>query len=166
MRIIAIAAAVAAATIASAPATAQSNPVRPYVGVVAGDHSYDRDGPSGTVYGALAGVDYDLGSTPLFVGAEGTVMEGSGGIDGEYGVVGTFGTRAHLGGPWKLFMRAGWHRVNFDRFGHDDSLLLGLGADYAPIKSRPGLALRFNADTMDFNSTRLTGGVVLRFESF
>jgi hypothetical protein len=165
MRHIAIAAA-AVATLASVPAAAQSNPVRPYVGVVAGDHSYDRDGPSGTVYGALAGVDYDLGATPLFVGAEGTFAKGTNDIDTEYGVVGTFGTRAHLGGPWKLFVRAGWHRVNFERFGRDDSLLLGLGADYAPIKSRPGLAFRFNADTMDFHSTRLTGGVVLRFETF
>lgn len=161
-----IAAAFAITTLSAVPAAAQSNPARPYVGIVAGHHDYDRDGPGGTIFGGLAGVDYDLGNTPLFIGAEGTVAKGTGDIDWEYGAVGTFGTRARLGGPWKLFVRAGWHRVDFDRFGHDDSLLLGVGADYAPIRSRPGLALRFNADTMDFNSTRLTGGIVLRFESF
>ena len=166
IRILAVLAA-AVSVWAAAPTAAQANPIRPYVGIVAGHHGYDHDGPSGGTYGGLVGIDYDLGATPFFVGAEANAAKGRGGLDAEYGIVATAGTRAHLGGPWKLFARAGYERVDFSRGrGHDGSLLVGLGADYAPIRSLPGLAFRFNADTMRFRSTRLTGGVVLRFNSF
>jgi hypothetical protein len=151
----------------SAPAVAQTaNPLRPYVGVVGGSEHYDGDGPRGDMVGLIGGVDYDLGETAVFVGAEANAMKGFGDIDKEYGIAGTIGTRAYVGGAWKLFAKVGVQRVDFDRGGGQTRLLTGLGADYAPFATRPGLAFRFAADTFEFETTRLTAGVVLRFNSF
>jgi len=152
---------------AVAPAAAQTaNPVRPYVGVVGGSEKYDGNGPIGDLVGLVGGLDYDLGESAVFVGVEGNAMKGFGDIDKEYGVAGTFGTRAYVGGAWKLFAKMGVQRVDFDRGDGQTRLLTGLGADYAPFASRPGLAFRFAADTLEFDTTRLTAGMVLRFNSF
>lgn len=158
--------AVALAAIAT-PAVAQTaNPVRPYVGVVGGSEKYDGNGPKGDLVGLVGGLDYDLGESAMFIGVEGNAMKGFGDIDKEYGVAGTFGTRAYVGGAWKLFAKVGVQRVDFDRRGGQTRLLTGLGADYAPFASRPGLAFRFAADTFEFDTTRLTAGMVIRFNSF
>lgn len=152
---------------ASAPAAAQTaNPVRPYVGIVGGSERYHDGGPRGDMVGVIGGLDYDLGTSPMFIGVEGNAMKGFGDIDKEYGIAGTIGTRAYVGGAWKLFAKAGVQRVDFDGSGGDTRFLAGLGADYAPFTSRPGIAFRFGADTLEFKTTRLTAGMVLRFNSF
>ena len=143
-----------------------ANPVRPYVGIVGGSESYDHDGPHGDLVGVIAGVDQDIGESAVFIGVEGNAMKGFGDVDAEYGVAGTIGTRAYVGGAWKLFAKAGVQRVDFDRSGGETRFLTGVGADYAPFSHRPGLAFRFGADTFEFETTRLTAGMVLRFNSF
>lgn len=155
----------AAVALASLAGAAHAGPLRPYVGIVGGHHGFDGPAKGGYVVDGLAGVDYDLGHR-IFVGAEANAGKGFNAIDAEYGAVGTLGFRHDLAGTWKIFAKAGYQRVEFKGPRSDGSFLTGIGVDYAFIPSRPGFALRFNADTMDFHSTRLTGGVVLRFNSF
>ena len=127
MRSITTLIAVAVASAAAIPASAQTaNPVRPYVGIVGGSESYDRDGPSGDLVGVIGGLDYDLGESPMFVGVEANAMKGFGDIDAEYGFAGTFGTRAYVGGAWKLFVKAGVQRVDFEGAGGDTRFLTGM----------------------------------------
>src|SRR3546814_19389616 len=86
----------------TAPDGTEAFGIEPYVGVLGGYHSFDRDSESGTVPGrsrfdgavisGIAGVNVPLG--PVVIGAEGNVGKGFGDIDWEYGVAGRAGFRA------------------------------------------------------------------------
>src|SRR3546814_2911076 len=83
----------------TAPDGTEAFGIEPYVGVLGGYHSFDRDSEFGTVPGrsrfdgavisGIAGVNVPLG--PVVIGAEGNVGKGFGDIDWEYGVAGRAG---------------------------------------------------------------------------
>lgn len=144
----------------------------PFVGASIGYHDIGTDIPDddGFIYGVVAGVDVPVGET-LFVGAEANFHFGDGIIDNEYGAAARLGLR--LGQGSKIFVRGGYQEVDFDfsQFapvalpaGFDDSdgdYLVGAGAEIglgdSPVKLRVGV------DTIAFDSTRVTGGVLFAF---
>ncbi|MXO74732.1 hypothetical protein GRI40_05795 [Altererythrobacter aerius] len=127
----------------------------------------------GAIYGVVAGVDFPLGQGNAFAGVEGNFHLGSGVIDSEYGVAARLGMRTDGGA--KFYVRGGYQEVNIDPYnvvdvdvpagtfdGLDDTsgdYLVGLGAEY-PIGNA---GLRFNVDTIAFDSVRGTVGVVFGF---
>ena len=176
MRKIAISTLAAMGAIAlPAAAQAQSNAapaVETYVGASAGIHDLGTGIPDddGGIYGVVAGVDVPVGDT-LFVGAEGNYHLGDGAIDSEYGVAARAGVR--VGENSKLYVRGGYQEVDFD-LGHfgavpavvglddtDGDYLVGAGVEFglseSPIRFRAGV------DTIAFDSTRATVGVLLAF---
>ncbi len=163
-----------AAGLAAAPAAAQdATPgADVYGGIQVGSHDIGAPAAAddnGIIYGTYLGVDVPV-SGPVFVGVEGNFNFGSSAIDREYGVAARIGTEVAPG--TKLFVRGGYQEVDFDvaRFtgvtppvGVDDTdgdYLVGVGADIA-ISERMGL--RLAADTIAFDSTRLTAGVTWHF---
>ncbi|MGB7374744.1 outer membrane beta-barrel protein [Pontixanthobacter sp.] len=142
------------------------------IGGSAGYHDISDDGAAagldsgGFIFGGVAGVDVPVGEK-LFIGAEANYHFGEGLIDSEYGIAARAGYR--LEGGAKLFVRAGYQEVDFDlgafeNAGFDDTAgdyLLGAGADL-PLGDGP-LQLRFNVDTIAFDSVRGTAGLVLAF---
>lgn len=156
------------------PAYAQDGEAKaePFVGASAGYHDIGAgfEGDDGGIYGAVAGVDFPVGES-LFLGAEANYHLGDGVIDNEYGVAARAGVR--LGGGTKLYVKGGYQEVDFDLVsilggnpppGSDDTdgdYIVGLGADIA-LGSSP-VKLRLNADTIAFDSTRLTAGVLFAF---
>ncbi len=163
--------AVALPAAAQAQTTAKTGP-EVYVGASAGIHDLglgiaDDDGG---IYGVVAGVDVPVGET-FFVGAEGNYHIGDGAIDSEYGVAGRVGVR--VGQRGKVFVRGGYQEVNFDVGnllgvnvppGFDDTdgdYLVGAGVEFglgdSPVRFRAGI------DTIAFDSTRATVGVLLGF---
>ncbi|MFZ9396034.1 MAG: outer membrane beta-barrel protein [Erythrobacter sp.] len=156
------------------PAMAQDEAAKAevFVGASAGYHDIGAgfEGDDGGIYGAVAGVDFPVGES-LFLGAEGNYHLGDGVIDNEYGVAARAGVR--LGGNSKLYVKGGYQEVDFDLVsilggnpppGADDTdgdYIVGVGADIglgaSPVK------LRLNADTIGFDSTRLTAGVLFAF---
>lgn len=169
----AFAAFVAAPFALSAPAMAQNAPqAEVYVGAQGGyhdlgDNPFGKDGSP--IYGLFAGVDVPVGPT-LIVGAEGNFNLGSGIIDSEYGATGKIGVRVGQNG--QLFARGGyqWVDVNVRKAvgvnapaGFDDTsgdYLVGVGAQY---KIGTNTALRVTADTLGFDTTRVTGGLAFNF---
>jgi opacity protein-like surface antigen len=151
----------------------------PYVGVLAGYHSFDRDSEFGTsgnrgkMDGALisgvAGVNVPLG--PVFIGAEGNATKGFKDIDWEYGVKGRFGVRAGESGL--LYLSGGYQWVNGKgNRGYPDrsDWMYGAGVEVGPkdiglggITGASGVRLRLQADTYDFNSIRPMAGVIFHF---
>jgi outer membrane immunogenic protein len=170
----AAAAAFAASLGLATPALAQDDAAKAeaFVGASAGYHDIGAgfEGDDGGIYGAVAGVDFPVGES-LFLGAEANYHLGDGAIDNEYGVAARAGVR--LGGGTKLYVKGGYQEVDLDLVsilggtpppGADDTdgdYIVGVGADIglgsAPVK------LRVNADTIAFDSTRLTAGVLLAF---
>jgi hypothetical protein len=154
-----------------AAAQAQSNDtptVEPYVGVTAGIHDLgigisDDDGG---IYGIVAGVDVPVGDT-FFIGAEGNYNIGDGAIDSEYGIAARAGVR--VGDSAKLFVRGGYQEVDFDlgNFGiggiddTDGDYLVGAGVEFG-LGDSP-VAFRAGIDTIAFDSTRATVGVLYKF---
>lgn len=139
-----------------------------YVGLSAGIHDLgiglgDDDGG---IYGIVAGVDVPVGET-FFIGAEGNYHIGDGAIDSEYGIAARAGVR--VGDSAKLFVRGGYQEVDFDlgNFGvggfddTDGDYLVGAGVEFGlgdnPIRFRAGV------DTIAFDSTRATVGVLYAF---
>ena len=128
----------------------------------------DEDG--GIIYGGVIGVDVPVGEK-VFVGIEGNFHLGSELIDSEYGVSARAGIR--LDGGAKLYVRGGYQEVDFDfgvfnapaiTAGLDDSdgdYLVGAGAEF-PLGDGP-IALRVNLDTVSFDTTRATAGVLFSF---
>ena len=118
----------------------------------------------------MAGVDVPVGKT-FFVGAEGNYHIGDGRIDNEYGIAARAGVR--VGDNTKLFVRGGYQAVDVDVFnlvgvtpppGFDttaDDYLVGAGIEFglgdSPVRFRAGI------DTIAFDSTRATAGVVFAF---
>ena len=157
----------------SAPAMAQeaSGP-EVYVGAQGGYHDLG-DNPLGKdgspIYGLFAGVDVPVGPV-LVVGAEGNFNLGSGIIDSEYGATGKIGVR--IGESGQLFARGGYQWVDLDvrrltgvpgATGFDDTsgdYLVGVGGQY---KIGTNTALRVTADTLGFDTTRVTGGLAFNF---
>lgn len=181
MRKIALSA-LAAATLAAAPAFAQETSpdgsrafgIEPYVGVLGGYDSYDRDSEFGTVgrrgymNGSLvegvAGVNVPLG--PVFVGVEGNAAKGFHDIDWEYGVKGRFGFRAGESGM--LYLTAGHQWVNGDHgYANHHDWTYGGGVEVGPkdiglggLTGSSGVRLRLQVDTYDFDSIRPMAGIV------
>lgn len=146
--------------------------VEPYVGVSAGYHDLGTGVPDddGVVYGVVAGVDVPIGET-LFVGAEANFHLGENAIDSEYGAAARVGVR--VGEASKIYVRGGYQEVDIDLgnfitpavVGLDDTdgdYLVGAGVDFGLSKDSP---LRFRAaiDTIAFDSTRATVGVLFAF---
>lgn len=158
-----------------AAAQAQSNEdpkIEAYVGASAGIHELDLgiNNDDGGIYGVVAGVDVPVGKT-FFVGAEGNYHIGDGAIDSEYGVAARAGVR--VGDTGKLFVRGGYQEVDFD-LGHlfgiavppgtdtsDGDYLVGAGVEFG-IGDSP-IRLRAGVDTIAFDTTRATVGVLYAF---
>ena len=163
--------AVAVAFGATSAAQAQST-AEPFIGVTGGYHTVDVDGyknPEGAIFGVVGGVDVPLGGGNVFIGAEGNYNFGTGDIDEEYGAAVRLGTR--LSPTSKIYLKGGYQEVNFDVdhwAGVNDDLvddsdggfLAGLGADFDVNKN---VALRLNADTIEFETARVTAGVAYKF---
>ncbi len=142
-----------------------------YVGATAGIHDLGIGLPNddGGIYGVVAGVDVPIGET-FFVGAEGNYNIGDGAIDSEYGIAARAGVR--VGQTGKVFVRGGYQEVDFDasRFittpvvGFDDTdgdYLVGAGVEFG-LGDSP-IAFRAGIDTIAFDSTRATVGVLYKF---
>ena len=166
-------AAVAASFAIAAPAFAQDTAgAEPYIGASVGHHDAGVGIPNddGLIYGAVAGVDFPVGDT-FFVGAEGNYHLGDGAIDKEYGIAARAGVK--VGGS-KLYVKGGYQEVDFDLgellgapvpAGIDDTdgdYIVGVGADIGLGATSP-VSLRLAADTIAFDSTRLTAGVLFKF---
>lgn len=167
---------VAAMALALVPgaAMAQSSDgaVEPYVGVSAGYHDLGLGipGDNGGIYGGVAGADFPVNG-PIFIGVEGNYHFGDGAIDNEYGIAGRIGYK--IGDNSKVYVRGGYQEVEFDLVhilggdpppGADDSdgdYLVGIGTDIG-FGTSP-LRFRLAADTISFDSTRLTAGVLYSF---
>lgn len=169
-------AAVAAMALPAA-AHAQSNEdpkVEAYVGASAGIHELDLGipGDSAGIYGVVAGVDVPVGKT-FFVGAEGNYHIGDGPIDSEYGIAARAGVR--VGETGKIFVRGGYQEVDFDLVNilggpgpippgtdtSDGDYLVGAGVEFG-IADTP-IRLRAGIDTIAFDTTRATVGVLYAF---
>lgn len=156
---------------AAAQAQSEDPKVETYVGATAGIHDLGLDLPNddGGIYGVVAGVDVPVGKT-FFVGAEGNYNIGDGAIDSEYGIAARAGVR--VGSTGKVFVRGGYQEVDFDlsRFittpvvGLDDTdgdYLVGAGVEFG-LGDSP-IAFRAGIDTIAFDSTRATVGVLYKF---
>jgi opacity protein-like surface antigen len=173
IKLAAFAAFAAAPFALSVPAMAQDAPqTEVYVGAQGGYHDLGNNplGKDGSpIYGLFAGVDVPVGPT-LIVGAEGNFNLGSGIIDSEYGATGKIGVR--VGQSGQIFARGGYQWVDVDvrratgvnaPAGFDDTsgdYLVGVGAQY---KIGTNTALRVTADTLGFDTTRVTGGLAFNF---
>lgn len=180
-----LAAAALAATMLAAPAFAQSTApdgseafgIKPYVGILGGFHGVDRNALSspqsgrfhGEVIEGVGGINIPLG--PVFVGAEGHIARGFRDIEWEYGAKGRFGFRA--GDSGLIFASAGykWVEARGGRgFNDMKGMIYGIGVEVGPqdiglrgITSNAGPRLRFQMETMEWDSLRPTAGVVFHF---
>jgi outer membrane immunogenic protein len=161
--------AIALPAAAQAQSTAQGPEV--YVGATAGIHDLGIGLPDddGGIYGVVAGVDLPVGET-LFVGAEGNYNIGDGAIDSEYGIAARAGVR--VGDSAKVYVRGGYQEVDFNLSrlvpgapaGSDDTdgdYLVGAGVEFG-LGDSP-IAFRAGIDTIAFDSTRATVGVLYKF---
>jgi outer membrane immunogenic protein len=152
----------------AAPAFAQDQGgAEVYVGATLGYHDVVAD--DGMIYGGVAGVDVPL-SGNIVTGLEANYNLGTGAIDSEYGVAAKLGYNFSDRG--QIFVRAGYQVVDFDvskltglpaPAGTDDTdgdYLVGIGAQY---RVAPSATLRVNLDTIAFDSTRVTAGVLVGF---
>ncbi len=167
-------AALTAITLPAAAHAQSSSETKPefFIGASAGIHDIGLGipGDDGGIYGAVAGVDLPVGKT-FFVGAEGNYHFGDGIIDSEYGVSARAGVR--VGDSAKLFVRGGYQEVDFDLVqilggdpppgadSSDGDYLVGAGVEFglgeSPFRLRAGI------DTIAFDSTRATVGVLFAF---
>ena len=167
----AIAAVGAMALPVAAHAQSEDPQVETYVGATAGIHDLGIGLPDddGGIYGVVAGVDVPVGKT-FFVGAEGNYNIGDGAIDSEYGIAARAGVR--VGETAKVYVRGGYQEVDFD-FGNfvtpavvglddtDGDYLVGAGVEFG-LGDSP-VAFRAGVDTIAFDSTRATVGVLYKF---
>ena len=179
--------ALAAALVAGLPAAAfaqdaapdGSRPfgIEPYVGVLGGYHSFDRDSsfgtnarygkPDGALIDGVAGVNVPLG--PVFVGVEGNAGKGFNDIDWEYGVKARAGFRAGTSGL--LYLSGGYQWVNGRHgFGDRKDWMYGGGVEVGPqdiglkgFTDAAGPRLRLQVDTYDMKSLRPMAGVIFHF---
>lgn len=168
--------AAAALALAASPAMAQdggaAGGAEPYVGASVGYHDIGTGipGDDGGIYGVVAGVDVPVSET-FFVGGEANYHLGDGAIDNEYGIAARVGIKT---GGTKLYIKGGYQEVDLDLAsllnglpvpaGADDTdgdYMVGIGADVG--LSGDNVKLRVAADTIAFDSTRLTAGVLFTF---
>lgn len=164
----------------SAPDGTPAFGIEPYVGVLGGYHSFDRDSEfnnattgrrrfDGALISGVAGVNIPLG--PVFVGAEGNAAKGFGDIDWEYGAKGRLGFRA--GDSGMIYGTAGYQWVNGKGkrgFTDEKGWIYGAGVEVGPkdiglggITGNSGARIRFQVDTYDFDSIRPMAGVIFHF---
>ena len=156
---------------AAAHAQSEDPKVETYVGATAGIHDLGIGLPDddGGIYGVVAGVDVPVGKT-FFVGAEGNYNIGDGAIDSEYGVAARAGVR--VGDTGKVYVRGGFQEVDFNLRGlipgvpagtddTDGDYLVGAGVEFG-LGDSP-IAFRAGIDTIAFDSTRATVGVLYKF---
>jgi outer membrane immunogenic protein len=166
-----------AAQEATAPDGSKAFGIDPYIGVIGGYHSFDRDvRPSdpvgsrmeGWLVGGVAGFNVPLG--PVFVGAEGNAAKGFNDIDWEYGARGRFGFRAGESGL--IYASAGYQWVQGRRgFENRHDVMYGVGVEVGPqsiglggITGESGPRLRLAMETYgDFESLRPSVGVIWHF---
>lgn len=162
---------------ATAPDGSEAFGIEPYIGILGGYHTFDRDSEFGStvddsrVNGALisgiAGINVPLG--PTFIGVEGNVAKGFSDIDWEYGVRGRLGARAGESGM--VFASAGYQWIEAkDGFPNRSDWVYGVGVEVGPkdiglggITGNSGVRLRLQMETYDFDSLRPMGGVVFHF---
>ena len=167
-----------------APAMAQTAPdgspafgIKPYIGLLGGTHTVDRNVLSspqsgrfhGEVIEAVGGINIPLG--PVFVGAEGHVARGFRDIEWEYGAKGRFGFRA--GDSGLIFASAGYKWVEAkENRGFDDmkGMIYGVGVEVGPrdiglggLTSSAGPRIRLQVETMEWDSLRPMAGLVFHF---
>ncbi len=182
--------ALALATLA-APASAQIGPasqptapdgseafgIEPYLGILGGFHGVDRNvlssPTSGRLHGevieGVGGINIPLG--PVFIGGEGHIARGFRDIEWEYGAKGRFGFRAGESGL--IFASAGykWVETRGGRgFGDLEGWTYGIGVEVGPrdiglggLTGRSGARLRFQVETLEWDSIRPMAGVVFHF---
>ncbi len=159
-----ILASVATLAVASSPAFAGEG-AEVYVGPTLGYHDIDVL-DDGMIYGGVVGVDVPLAGK-VVTGLEANFNGGTGIIGSEYGVAAKLGYNFNDRG--QVFIRGGYQMVDFDRSkiglaaGDDDTAgdyLLGIGAQYRAAKSA---TVRVALDTIAFDSTRVTAGVLVGF---
>lgn len=163
----------------TAPDGSRAFGIEPYVGILGGYHSFDRDSemPLSTTHGkmngallsGIAGINIPVG--PVFVGVEGNATKGFSDIDWEYGVKGRIGARA--GNSGLIFVSGGYQWVNGKGnrgFTDQKDWVYGLGVEVGPkdiglggVTGKAGPRLRFQVDTYDFDSIRPMAGVVFHF---
>ncbi len=168
--------AIGAATLATVPATAfaqDAGEPEVYIGASAGYHDLSIGGgvkDDGAIFGGIAGVDVPIGGD-LSIGGEVNYHVGTGAIDSEYGAAGRL---AYAVNPTtKVFVRGGYQEVKLDLeeivgapvpAGLDDSdgdYIVGAGAEFGIGAS--GLKLRLGVDTVSFDTTRATAGLLFSF---
>jgi outer membrane immunogenic protein len=157
----------------------------PYVAIMGGYASYDRDSTEigipnridgkrrkGVLVEGIVGANIPLGS--FFVGAEGNVAKGVDGIiDWQYGVAGRVGFRAGESGL--IYGKAGYEWVNFTDsavtggrdFGDE---IYGVGFEAGPreiglggLTGESGARIRLEVTTRDFETLRPMAGLVFHF---
>lgn len=144
----------------------------PFIGLSGGYHDLGVGGDiedAGGILGVVAGVDVPV-SDNLFVGAEANYHFGTDAIDNEFGASARIGIKS---GGSKFYLRGGYQEVDLDLEaildtelpdGLEDSegdFLVGAGAEL-PIGG-DNAKVRFNLDTISFDSVRATAGVVFSF---
>lgn len=160
-----------------APDGSKAFGIEPYIGILGGYESFDKNSQFGTVPGrgrfdgalisGIAGINVPLG--PGFVGVEGNGTKGFGDVDWEYGVKGRVGARA--GDSGMVFVSAGYQWIDGRRgFGDHNDWIYGLGVEAGPkdiglggITGNAGIRIRLEVQTFDFNSIRPMGGVIFHF---
>lgn len=183
-KMISAVASIVAASLLPTAAQAQDTGSQVYVGVSGGYHDFGLDedsvalpggvdiNDSSAIFGGFAGVDFPLGGK-VFAGVEGNFHFGTDVIDVEYGGSGRLGIRSANG--TKFYVRGGYQEVDLDLSklinvtvpagtlnGLDDSggdFIAGAGVDF-PIGRT---ALRFNLDTLSFDTVRGTVGFAFGF---
>lgn len=145
----------------------------PYVGVLGGYNSFDRDSKFGKANGAvidgIAGVNVPLG--PVFAGVEGNAGKDFNDLDWEYGVKGRAGFRAGASGL--LFLSGGYQWTNgrgSHGVGDHSGWVYGGGVELGPkdiglsgVVNAAGPRLRLQVDTQNFKSIRPMAGVLFHF---
>lgn len=170
---------------ARAPDGSDAFGFEPYVAVMGGYASFDRDTSGagipnringqrrqGVLAEAIVGANIPLGA--FFIGAEGNVAKGvDGTIDWQYGVAGRAGFRAGESGL--IYAKAGYEWVNFTdgavTGGRDyGDEVYGIGFEAGPreiglggLTGESGARIRLEVTTRDFESIRPMAGVVFHF---
>ena len=172
----------AAAMMTPAAALAQdSNETETFIGVSAGYHDlgigsdeaegFDIDDAS-PIFGVVAGVDFPIGGD-LFAGVEGNFHFGTDAVDYEYGALARFGIVDSSGTKYYLLGGDQEIELDFEEILNvelddgdldgvdtsDGDLIVGAGIDI-PLA---GGKLRFNVDTVSFDTVRGTTGFVFSF---
>lgn len=183
-KIFTMAAGVATIALPSAAVAQDAPAAEAFIGASAGYHDLDVSGDidedtagldvntGSPIIGVVAGVDFPLGGS-AFAGIEGNFHFGTDVIDSEYGASARLGFRSDGGA--KYYLRGGYQVIDIDPYkivdvdlpagslddvdDTDGDFLVGVGADF-PLGNA---VLRFNLDTVSFDTVRGTAGIAFRF---